>query len=329
VRRLIAFAWAAAVACAASATWAEAVQPAPECGPHSEPFPCSERLREFERTGAFADLDASLRALLLQDRFYQDNYDTADLVHGILMEVALVATLPREGRILPAWKSARPTSPFVTMAEAMALMQQGRKAIVDAGAHAPPEAFELLRLKFGQAARLLATVPQEMRETAVWQSLQLAIAAELDVKNAKSMLRRVSRRWPRHVDFYTTMLTRLKSAAGGTWAAVSEVVELGTSRTASTDGLAFYAKLYDFLAYESGAESAADWSRMQAGFKDWIARDPGSYPKNRYASHACRQRDKRAFSAAMDLLDKDSIATEAWLPGHSYEACIAWATRPA
>ncbi|HET9404495.1 MAG TPA: hypothetical protein VFO57_07935 [Burkholderiales bacterium] len=68
-----------------------------------------------------------------------------------------------------------------------------------------------------------------------------------------------------------------------------------------------------------------NWARMKKSLEDLIARYPDPVHKNRYASYACVARDKNVFGEAMRRLPPNEIDRNAWLHGHSYEACLRWA----
>ncbi|MEQ1659826.1 MAG: DUF4034 domain-containing protein, partial [Hylemonella sp.] len=132
--------------------------------------------------------------------------------------------------------------------------------------------------------------------------------------------------WPSHLNFYESMVFRLLPQWGGSWEEVEAFIDYWSRQVEATQGMSFYARLYVRLSGQmKQAKTAMKWSRMQAGFEDWLARNPTPYVKNMYASFACRASDKATFGKALGSITTGELMPEVWMGEYSYEVCARWA----
>lgn len=248
---------------------------------------------------------------------------------------AISTFLPSTGRIdgnlISRWKEALPSSTFVVIGEAMELHKQawtvrggGSAATVS------PESWELFTIRLQQAEKKLLEASPSIKDTPLWHYMLLEVV--LDSPKLENSFEKVFgnaiKRWPRAFAFYDLVLYRMTPKWGGSWEVIDAFIQDRSRIMESSEGLSMYARLYLLLPEQDLVLGATkmDWRKMKPSFADLVTRYPDRIYKNRYASFACLARDKAAFAQAMALLPQEELRPQAWLDGHSYDACMRWST---
>lgn len=289
-----------------------------------------ERLQLLLERSEFVLLERALTELASSGEVFAAGSSPAVVAYRALEHVLEQdAQMPPADSWLARWRKARSGSTMLQMLEAIQL--QRRAWEVRGSGYAStvtPESWEIFALRLKRAEQVLMNVPKTLRDTALWHMTLLSV--ELD--NRKPLVqpdvvfRNAVRQWPSHLNFYESMVFRLLPQWGGSWEEVEAFIDYWSRQVEATQGMSFYARLYVRLSGQmKQAKTAMKWSRMQAGFEDWLARNPTPYVKNMYASFACRASDKATFGKALGSITTGELMPEVWMGEYSYEVCARWA----
>jgi hypothetical protein len=230
--------------------------------------------------------------------------------------------------LVEQWSAAVPASPFIVMIRAMRLKAKALRLMgrvpLDA---APTETRELYLSLLADARKLMASVAKGNREGLTWQVLDLELQACSGDGGVANVLSSMHRKWPQSSLVYTAPAAC--DARRGDWAAFDNIAASAVRDTSKTAGMTYYARLYaPFGSHIANRRTNLDWPLMKQGFGDWLKGWPTDRVRNLYAAYACMYDDKDAFRKAMPAPRAEAIRRKLWFPGHSYEACVAWASVP-
>lgn len=235
--------------------------------------------------------------------------------------------LPRIQR----WKKTVPDSVFVHLAEAVYLINKAWS--IRGGGYADTvsaESWKLFEKYHRDAENVLLSAPKKLRNYPAWYQAMMAPALELGspAKTPDQLVEEVAEKWPDFYPIYESVARRLQPKWGSSWRQLEKFASKWTAYAAGkrADGDALYARIYLVVRNDGPVdEIRPDWEKLKKGFEMLISTRPKFHNyKNHYASFACAMRDKAAFTSAMKMINKDSLRTDAWIKGHSYEACKTW-----
>jgi hypothetical protein len=238
---------------------------------------------------------------------------------------------PSDRDRIARWRKAVPNSYFSVFAEARFLYANAWNIRGSGFAGSvSKESWELFAIRLQESERVLLNAPRGLMDTPLWHQLLLAIVLDTDQtqSNPEAAFTAAVEAWPSYFQFYEVILTRLTPKWGGNWGAVESFIDHWAKQQAASEGDSLYARLYVSVHVSERVApelTLYNWVRMKKSFEDLIARYPDPVHKNRYASYACVARDKSVFGEAMRQLPAIQIDRNAWLHGHSYEACMRWA----
>ncbi len=290
-----------------------------------------DRLLILLERSDFALLERALTELGTSPALFAGGDSPAALAYRVLEEI-----LQQDVRVPPAdswlarWRQARPdSSAMLQLLEGIRLQRKAWEVRGSGYASTVSrESWELFAEHLQQAEQLLLGVPEPLRQSPLWHLALLRV--ELDNRKPQVppgvVFRNAVRQWPRHLDFYELMVFRLLPQWGGSWEEVEAFIDHWSRQLEATQGQSYYARLYASLSGQmTQARTAMKWGRMQAGFEDWLARDPTPDAMNKYASFACQARDKSAFGKALGRIPAEQLMPRMWLSEYSYEVCTRWA----
>lgn len=286
-----------------------------------------QALKALRDEGRFAQFDAALRELLAANPNFPDRRPAADVAWSVLGSFRFEAMLDPQKleRMLQDWRAQAPASPYPTIVRARLLADAARRDLRSE----LPEARNAARSRLEEAKRLLQDLAPDVRATELWHVAMLHVLGSRTGPDGSegALAADAVRRWPLDLHFHRVILRRLHPDHGGSWAKVERFIGEAAGRVAASEGDSFYARLYVELPADDLAarRTAMDPARMERGFRDWEARDPGPAVRNLHATHACAARDKPAFVQAMHNLPPVDIQATQWLPGHGPSACMRWA----
>ncbi|HNY48181.1 MAG TPA: hypothetical protein PKN64_14590 [Casimicrobium sp.] len=111
-------------------------------------------------------------------------------------------------------------------------------------------------------------------------------------------------RYPKSLAIYGAMGLAVSPKWQGSLELFDEFARQAAKRSADFEGAGMYARLYWTIDDESlklENSSYPDWSLLRRGFEDLLKRYPDSWwNANKFASFACRARDKDAYLLAME-----------------------------
>lgn len=237
-----------------------------------------------------------------------------------------------DGHLISRWKEELPSSTFVIIGEAMELRRQAWKVRgTNYAATVSPESWELFAIRLQQAEKKLQEASPSIKDTPLWHYMLLEVMLDSPKRENSfdSVFGNAIKRWPRAFAFYDLVLDRMTPRWGGSWEVIDAFIQEQSRKMESSEGRSMYARLYLLLPEQDLVSGATrmDWGKMKPSFADLVTRYPDRIYKNRYASFACLARDKAAFAQAMALLPEKELRPQAWLDGHSYDACMRWATK--
>jgi hypothetical protein len=226
---------------------------------------------------------------------------------------------------LARWKAAHPDSTTARLAPALAHLARAwgyrgtcYAQCVDEAAWAPfREHVERARQLLEEDKSLAAADPywyQLMADVATAQQWEPARFAEFEAQALEH--------GPGSYDTFFALAQRHQPKWGGSAAEVEDYVGRVVDRTRATDGEGMYARLYwAMLGPESPEGYAIDWTRMQRGIDDVLARYPDPWNLNHFAAIACRAGHMEV--AAPLLARLDPVVPDAWQSRDEYQACKA------
>ena len=284
-----------------------------------------ERLALLRERGQWVLLERALADLSASERLFPDGGGPGRLIHSTLVSFADDGrTRARTGPPLAEWRAAVPDSAFLQLIDAAQLQRQAREARGEGYASTVSrESWEIFREKHQAARDTLLAAPASIRATAAWHYLMLRTDLDLGgVKEAASTYTAAASRWPREIDFHSQVAGHLQPKWGGKWELLEDFVVHVNQSLEAQEGDATYARLHVDIEVANGeAAPTMQWERMKQGFEDWITRYPHPWPRNLYASHACRAGDKAAFARALRLLPREAMRRTYWLKKYPQEAC--------
>ncbi|MCZ8293379.1 MAG: hypothetical protein O9312_07675 [Hylemonella sp.] len=290
-----------------------------------------ERLQLLLERSEFVLLERALNELASSGDVFAGGSSPAATAYSVLEWILEqdARTPPADSWLVP-WRKAQPDSTMLKMLEAIQLQHKAWEVRGSGYASTvSTESWEIFALRLKQAEQVLLDMPEGLRKTALWHMALLRVEQDNRKPLVKPdvVFRNAVRQWPLHLDFYVTMAYRKLPQWGGSWKEVEAFIDHWSRQVEPTQGQSFYARLYVQLSGQMTPQTttAMKWSRLQAGFEDWLARDPTPYAKNMYASFACRARDKSAFGKALGRITPAELAPEVWLGEYSHEVCTRWA----
>ena len=228
------------------------------------------------------------------------------------------------------WRNAVTASAFASFAQAR-FMYGSAWNIRGSGTagSVSRESWELFSIRLQEAENILLKAPDALKSTPYWHNLLLAIVQDSphSQRDVESVFKEGVSGWPRYFELYEVRLTRLVPRWGGSWEEVESFIDKWSRALSASEGDSAYARFYISLKNQGVTpdQTRMDWPRMKASLKELTSRYPDGAFKNLHASYACSARDKPSFAEAMSNLSPDALNAQAWLPGHSYEACMRWA----
>lgn len=290
-----------------------------------------ERFLFLFESRQFAVLDRALADVVESKRYFSSGRPATSAAYWAFREALPAQSGQRSitNEWISSWKSARPDSYFVVLAETRLIYSDAWRIRGNGPASSVSrESWEIFRSKLREAEQVLKNAPRDLKDTPLWHNLMLAVLLDLPEPRdtaAKVFLQAVTR-WPEYYDYYDLILTRLIPSWGGSWDQVEQFIDYWTNKQFSHEGFSLYARLYINLGAQGVTpdQTRFDWRKMQRSFTDLTRRYPDPIFKNLHASYACMARDRRAFGAAMRALPEGARLPESWLPGHSLDACLRW-----
>jgi hypothetical protein len=290
-----------------------------------------QRVAHLYNIENFVLLDRAMHELVSSEKRFVNGDSPAGAVYWAFRRLIPAPGSEQHHQVmLSRWKAAVPTSYFVAFVQARILYADAWNARGSGFVGSvSKESWELFRIRLQEAEQVLRDAPQALKDTPLWHNLLLAIVQDgpRNASEADAVFEDAVSRWPTYFDFYEVRLTRLVPQWGGSWDQVESFITKWSIELARTEGSSLYARLYVSIKNQgySPEQTAMNWARMNASFKDLTNRYPSPNFKNLYASYACFARDKATFSAAMRKLSRGELNPRDWLSGHSYEACMRWA----
>jgi hypothetical protein len=196
----------------------------------------------------------------------------------------------------------------------------------------PPDSWREFKNHAQRAADFLAERRAVASRDSWSHGILLRIGRALDwgPERARAIVREGLALDPQDGSLRFQLLTTLLPKWNGDARMVDHYINSVAAETRARDGMIWYAVLYgaaadDHFSHKLFEDSAAEWSKMKAGFEDLLRRYPGSYNANRFAYFACLARDKPTF------LEQMSTVGDAPLPGlwgsngaRTVETCRTW-----
>lgn len=307
----------------------------PEC--HFEDWPTHEetqsKLNLLYKTEQFQLLERAFAEISASKVIAESGWPLRTAIHSTVSNWFPttdfdVEELARIGR----WKKAVPESSFVFLAEACYLYN--RAFSIRGGGYADTvssESWKLFEKYLQDAERVLVEAPQKLRDHPAWYQAQILIALSMAAPkiSALELFEEAISKWPGHFALFNGVVFRMQPKWGSSWSALESFASKWAAHyeTHENDAGMLYARIYIIVRNEAAFdEMRPNWGKLKKGFETLTSRYP-NYPnyKNYFASFACAARDKATFVAAMRLLTKDDLRPNAWIKGHSHEACSTWA----
>jgi hypothetical protein len=285
-----------------------------------------QRLIDLVFSREFAALETAMSAAAKSNSPSGPGGDDAIAAYEALEMLSRIPSSSEYASLPEAWASAVPGSPFVKIIQAMRLQMKALEIAdqMNIGGMARQNR-QLFESRISDALKTLEAVKGPGRDTLAWHALHVQLLAYGRGTGVSAPLRNASKRWPGQIILYAAAAE--SKAWIKDWKAIEAIVALAVERTSSGDGMSFYARLYTLLGgLNVHAPTGLDWSRMKAGFEDWTSRDPSWEVRSLYAAYACVARDISAYRTATAAAGPQDLREEAWLPGHSREACTRWAS---
>jgi hypothetical protein len=226
---------------------------------------------------------------------------------------------------LAAWRGTSPTPATARLARAQAHLARAWSyrgtcyaQCVDEAAWAPFRAHvEMARQALEEDKAIAASDPfwyQMMADIATAQQWDTARFADFEAQALE--------RGTGNYDTFFGLAQRHQPKWGGSAAEVEDYVRRVVEHTRATEGEGMYARLYwSMLGSESAERYAIDWTRMQRGIDDVLARYPDPWNLNHFAAIACRSGHMEI--AAPLLARLDPVVPDAWQSRDEYQACQA------
>ncbi|MEZ5774921.1 MAG: hypothetical protein R3D33_09575 [Hyphomicrobiaceae bacterium] len=234
---------------------------------------------------------------------------------------------------MESWLAAHPQSPTAIIAEAIVLRRSALRLkpsgyLLQASLGASDPYKDALRstLDFLEARK--QTASHDPHYYVVWAELAAATGTDPD-----SFIAEVEEGFAREPGYYQLYFAALDYFTSSRDEALARDIETlantAVARTAATDGLGVYARLYWYAANSHfGASlfkrSAADWPRLRQGIDDVLARYPDPWNVNSFAYLACLAGDREKTRELIDRLEGEPIV-RAWKSQAAFETCKAFA----
>ncbi len=234
-------------------------------------------------------------------------------------------------RWLGKWQAGAPDSRMRKLV--MAIRWQRQAWVARGGGSAssvPGEGMRLFRERLAKAAAALDEAGPAGRESPLWYWVALIVAgsSQQPASAMDALYEEAAGKFPTYHTIHYTRLNYLLPQWGGSFEAVDRFVGRVVERTRATDGEAFYAWLYMDVADKTEGdlftETAARWPRMKKAFQDMLARYPDDFNRNRFATFACRARDRETTAALLQELGPRASLGYA-SPGYTTESCRRFA----
>ena len=291
------------------------------------------RLMLLYATEQFVLLERALEEISASPRLEANGWPMVTVVYNSLYNLSpLGSTFDAEEltRIM-RWKKRVPNSHFVHIAEATFWIRKAWSLRGDGYANTVSDATWTLFAKYHQdAERILLAAPQKLRDYPGWHYAMITISQNLDSpsRSTEDRFAEATRRWPTYYPFYEILAKRLQPKWNSSWRqlesfASSSAAAMGPD---SKEGAALYARIYiQVKDEESMSIMRPDWEKLKKSFDALIELQPTPGYRNYYATFACAIRDKPTFIRVMSKIDKGTLRPDAWIKGHSHDACMEWA----
>lgn len=317
--------WAATTAAAAPPPQAIAVEPA------SEETLFADRVANLLLARSFAQLDTLAAQLRTSRATFASGGSKLRAFYGVVASKTSLAALPGDGhqRLLDAWhaETGSATSDIARAARLYATAQLGRGA----GTYdslLPEDAQKHQRL-LGEAMRLLSTVEKKGACDAPCFELQINAGT---IGGWSTPLQKLLAADPYYWEVFDAAKLYTSPNWGGTPGDIPRFVEKAAAETKATLGESVYALhhagwRFDVTYFPGQEPPRPDWTRVRAGFRDFLRLHPGA----RWAAHAsaaAAYQIARDRETARELFRSPLLEWRAgtvWRNRAEYDRAKAWA----
>lgn len=233
-------------------------------------------------------------------------------------------------RLTADWRRVEPDSPLPGVIEAMIFEDWAWSARGGGYANSvSTQAWAVFAARTEMAVVSLRESASQGRSTPLWYSLSISIGLDqgLTSRQLRATFDQGNARFPGYLPLYRAMLRVLMPRWGGSYQKVDQFISAIYEKTWPSEGTRMYTQLYWMYGLMEGddvdifTDAQADWSFMKPGFKQLLARYPGSdYVLNGYADFACRAGDKAQYQALRPQL-ATRFSASAWTKKFTLEAC--------
>lgn len=241
----------------------------------------------------------------------------------------VVSTFPSNLKKVNAWKKRNPKSPGAAIAEGILWVEYAKSARGSGYASTvTKEGWALFRTRMQASEKALSTSKGYASINPMWYTAYLNVARGLNWSHQENLavFEEATKKHKLYIQFYKSAAYSLTPRWGGSYPAVEQFAQWAADSTKEEVGYSMYTNIYtmmDNLArsdYENIFETTAiSWNTAKKGFEDTITKYPTQMNINRYASFACRAKDKSTYLKVRNKITKIDI--DSWPENISIEIC--------
>lgn len=279
---------------------------------NTEPGDIAHATSDLLAAGDFAGLDASAERYLGTQRYTPSGALSINTFYDVLgMYPALCASdidaqaWLRRQQQLKSWVAARPDSVTARLAQAQFLISYGWRTRGLGPAHTvKPEDSAVFQARVAEARTQLEAIQTKERRDPWWYvaMLQVGLAQGWPLEQFDALYLEGARLFPDALRLHQAALTYYAPNWHGSDQRLSWFIERVVAMTQEQSGQMEYARLYH-SAYPLYGRAPADWPRLRRGFDDLLKRFPNAWNHNRFAEHACMEKDLPTLARQLSLID--------------------------